>query len=149
MAELTSAIGYTRPDGTPVFRITIQGVLSARHDFEAVLDTGFTGFVSMPLMDAFPLGLVLSGTESVLFANGAEENRLTAYGTVTVGPKSHKGAILLEPDSGEVLIGIQMLRNFNLSFLIDPVSNVVKLFDETMTKRVLAILSIEAEDKPK
>lgn len=142
---MISKIGSTRPDGTPVFSISIEGVLSARRDFEAVLDTGFTGFLSMPLMEAFPLGLVLRGAEPVVFANGAEEMRLTAYGTVTVGTQSRKDVILLEPDSGEVLIGIQMLKSFHLSFLIDPVTNFVQLFEESATKRILEILRSEPQ----
>src|SRR6202044_2719967 len=123
MPQQTSMIGFTGPDGSPVIRVSIEGVRSVRHDFDAVLDTGFTGFVSMPIVDAFTIGLVLHNVERVVYADGSSQERLIALGTVRLGGASREGYIHLEPSSGEILLGMELLRTFRLFFLLDPFTN--------------------------
>ena len=137
-------IGYTDPDGSTIIRISIEGVRSARDGFEAMVDTGFTGFVSMPLMEAFPLGLILHNVEHVVFADGREQERLTALGTVRMGEASREGVIYLEPASGEILVGIEFLREFRFSLLLDPFTNFVQLLEEATTKRIIEIIRPES-----
>jgi predicted aspartyl protease len=140
MPQQTSMIGFTGPDGSPVIRVSIEGVRSVRHDFDAVLDTGFTGFVSMPIVDAFPLGLVLHNVERVVYADGSSQERLIALGTVRLGEKSQEGYIHLEPSSGEILLGMEFLRASHFSLLLDPFANFIQLFDEGSTKRIVEML---------
>ena len=62
--------GYFDKIGNPCLKFHLAGV---HHDipgleFEAVIDTGFTGFLVLPMVQAFPLGLPLHGTTSATLA---------------------------------------------------------------------------------
>jgi predicted aspartyl protease len=146
MLQQIGMIGSTGPDGSPVIRISIEGVRSVRHDFDAILDTGFTGFVSMSVQDAFPLGLVLHSIDRVVYADGRDQERFIAVGTVRLGKDSREGYIHLEPSSGEILLGMEFLRAFHFSLLLDPFTNFVQLFDEADTKRIIDLLAPNPEN---
>lgn len=105
--------GSFAKSGSPVLKITVSGPLTQGMEYEAILDTGFTGFLSMPLIEAIRNGLVLHGTTTVSFADGSSDNyRLTAQGQVKVDNESKIGVVVLEPSSRELLLGMAFLRQF-------------------------------------
>lgn len=111
--------GYLSKSGSPALKISIWGVdRQFAKEFEAIIDTGFTGFLSMPLMQAFPLGLILFGTTKVVLADGSTDTKLTALGTVGLGAASKMGVIILEPGSSEILIGMEFLNQFERTLLV-------------------------------
>lgn len=80
-----------------LLKIGIFGVWpQAKKGFEALIDTGFSGFLSMPIIEAFPLGLVLVGTTNVTLADGSVVVRYVALGSVEVTGEIQSGAILLD-----------------------------------------------------
>jgi predicted aspartyl protease len=83
-----------------------------------VIDTGFTGFISLPLRQAFPLKLVLAGESFMRLADGRSADRLTCTGYARIGHRSEEIAVILEPDSQEVLIGVALLRALGLALLL-------------------------------
>src|SRR5437016_2255370 len=87
----------------PVFNIQISG-LGAPKPFEAIMDTCFSGFRSMPLVKAFPLGLVLQGITSIVLADGSKISRLTALGVVEIGGEQRHDIIVLEDHGDELLL---------------------------------------------
>jgi len=113
--------------GSPELKIRISGVVGEGAEFAAIIDTGFTGFLSMPLVEAFPLGLLLFGTMNLVLADGSTSFRLTGYGTITVEGEKQNGVIVLEPASGEVLIGMEFLKRFNKTLVVVPGTSVVLL----------------------
>jgi predicted aspartyl protease len=85
---------------------------------EGVIDTGFVGFVSMPLPRAFPLKLALAGRSVIRLADGSSGDRFTCTGHARIGERSEEIAVILEPASQEVLIGVALLRALGLALLV-------------------------------
>lgn len=105
--------GFLDKSGSPALKISISGPLpNSEQEFDAVIDTGFTGFVSMPLLKAFPLGLLLYGTTEVTLADGSNAVKLTAKGAVKIGGRMEIGVIILEPSSVDVLLGMDFPTKF-------------------------------------
>src|SRR3989454_11082803 len=110
---MSTWIGTFNQSDYPVVKINIYGIFQGlQQEFDARIDTGFTGFLSMPLTLAFPLGLMLSGTTTLVFADGSSQATFTAWGHVSRDNEDHTGVIVLQESAGEVLIGMEFLRRF-------------------------------------
>jgi predicted aspartyl protease len=115
--------GFYDDSGNPSLTIQLSGV--ADHaampdglEFDGLLDTGFMGFLSVPVTRALPLGLPLSGTTPMILADGSLHQRLTAWGCVTVGGRALWGGVVLDPTSEELLLGLEFLQIFNFALLL-------------------------------
>lgn len=123
--------GFFNNSGSPALKIRISGPFGKGVEFDATLDTGFTGFISMPLIRALPLGLVLYGTTSVELADGSKSTKLTAKGMATIEGEKKVGVVILEPSSNELLLGMAFLRLFQRAVFVTQ--NTVLLVDESRT----------------
>jgi predicted aspartyl protease len=139
---MKSATGSFDKNGNPILKIKIGGVFSSTPtEFTALIDTGFTGFLSMPLIAAFPLGLPLCGTTSVVLADGQNQSKLMASARVMVDDESDAklGLVILEPSSTDVLVGMEFLRQFKFGLFISTLG--ITLFDDAeFTKAVQGVL---------
>ena len=114
-------IGFLDNTGSPSLKLTIGGVFnSTPQEFDVIIDTGFSGFISMPLVRAFPLGLPLFGTTGVVLADGSQAFKLTALGKVSNGNESNVGVVILEPNSNDILLGMDFLRIFAKALILHP-----------------------------
>lgn len=120
--------GLFAKNGSPAIKIRIAGPVGDGLEFEAVIDTGFTGFLSIPIVKAFPLGLSLFGTTAITFADGSSQTRLTGAARITVGSDSNIGTAILEWSSNDVLIGMAFLRLFKKALFVSK--DFVVLVDE-------------------
>ena len=84
------------------------------------MDTGFTGFLSIPMLQAFPIGLILTGTIPVTLADGSTHHKLTCLGMVQLGEERQVGLEVIEPNSNLPLLGMDFLRKFKKKLLINP-----------------------------
>ncbi len=121
--------GFLSKSG-PSLKVFLSGIINAETEFDALIDTGFTGFLSMPLVAAFPLGLTLFGTTNLILADGSTSSRLTAYGKVRVDKEEQYGVIVLETGSNEVLVGMEFLKVFKKRLIISQASGMITLEDD-------------------
>ncbi|MDE0077720.1 MAG: hypothetical protein OXO50_09385 [Caldilineaceae bacterium] len=56
----------------PVVVLAVQGPSGQASEIEAIIDTGFTGFLTVPPALATELGLPLEGTSRATLADGSE-----------------------------------------------------------------------------
>ena len=105
-----------------------------RHDppgvqYTGIIDTGFTGFIHLPIQYAFSLALPLQGTISVTLANDSQQACLTALAKATLLEKTEVGPVILSVTSNEILIGMDFLRRFKRALVVSQKIGVV-LMDE-------------------
>jgi predicted aspartyl protease len=129
--------GYFDPEGNPHLKVKLCGMFNpAGIELEAVIDTGFSGFLSLPLIQAFPVGLALAGTTSVQFADGTTSNKLFAVGTVLVGSVSKSGVVLLHESAAKPLLGMDFIRRFNIALVMTK--TYILLFDHDWLDQAIA-----------
>jgi predicted aspartyl protease len=128
--------GYFANSGSPSLKVTISGPFTDGLEYEGIIDTGFTGFLSIPIIEGIRLGLVLHGTTKVSFADGSDNYRLTAKAMVKVHDKSNVGVAILEPSSTEVLIGMDFLRLFKRALFVSH--DLVTLVDEDELEKAVS-----------
>jgi len=117
---MTSGVGHFDSLGNPCLKFHLCGVA---HDppgleFEAIIDTGFSGFIQLPMQHAFSLKLPLEGTSSYVLADGSRGTSLTALAHTTFGGTTVLGVISLTPGSLDVLVGMDFLRRFKLGLIM-------------------------------
>ena len=142
---------YFDSGGNPTIKISVYGIANEfAQEFEAIIDTGYTGFLSLPLVSAFPLGLTLCGTTSITFGDGSSQVRLTTVGRIKIEDEEHGGVIVLEPNGNQPLVGMDFLRRFKKALFISK--DVINLVDEdalaALTKAREESTSIEKQEKP-
>ena len=119
--------GYFHKSGSPTITVALSGMMSMTpFPVEAVIDTGFTGFVSLPMMKAFPLGLVLMGSADYTMADGSIEPTLLALGWVKLGDEKYKGVFSLSKGN-EVLLGMEFLKITQRQLIISAHHGIVRL----------------------
>ena len=120
MSLADSTIGKFDEGGSPCVEFNIHGV---KHDhpgpkYTGIIDTGFTGFLQIPLSEAFSLGLPMEGTMRVSLADSTDRVLLTALAQVTFLDETKVGIVTLAPSTNEVLIGMDFLRQFRQTLMI-------------------------------
>lgn len=91
-----------------------------------MIDTGFNGYLSLPFVTAFPIGLILKGQQTYTMADGSLSNYLVCLGTVTFQGRSVVVPIDVQP-SGPVLIGMQLLKKLDLEMKVQFSKNTFEL----------------------
>jgi clan AA aspartic protease len=98
---------------TPTTEIDVGGFRKSIR-VVALVDTGFDGFVSLPVQLGVTLGLELKGAVTVELADGAQHDELVFAGTAKLLGHSRNVDLLLTRGE-ETLIGTQMLDDFRLT----------------------------------
>lgn len=102
----------------PVISLLVAGTQGHPEQFDAVVDTGFSGFLMMSAEAAshhgFPSGPSTMGT----MADGSRVAMPTALATVGFAKRTHRGVVTLAPTSIVSLVGIDFLRAFKLALVM-------------------------------
>jgi predicted aspartyl protease len=112
--------GYLDNAGHPHIKIRVWGLSNQfGQEFEAMIDTGFSGFLSLPLVRAFPLALTLFGTTQYELADGSMSPKLLAHGSIDHEGEITSGLIALESNANcGPLVGMEFLRQSKKMLLL-------------------------------
>ena len=101
--------GYVDEYGRCWIDVTVIG---ARQEItvRANLDTGFDGWVCLPIRLAIQLGLELCGFQTVELADGTEKEELVFAGEVTFGDRREEVDVTLT-SAQDALVGIGLLAD--------------------------------------
>jgi predicted aspartyl protease len=121
--------------GSPIVEITVAGASTSK-TYQAVIDTGFTGFVELPLFEMVELGLTTQGAANVMLGDGSIVTNLLSTADVHLGDQAQSGTILLADNSSGVLIGMAFLREFKKALILT--NDVVLLHEEHETLELIA-----------
>lgn len=130
--EAATITGLFDENGSPTVEIEVSGPVHAPRKLTAIVDTGFSGFLLIPLLEAFPIGLILSGTTSIELADGSKQNKLTCLGQVHFGGVEKVGLIIIEWENTDILVGMDFLRKFEKTLVVDPLNNNVLFFPSSI-----------------
>ena len=121
-------VGHFDEQGNACLKFHIRGVAPDGLELSGIIDTGFTGFIQLPIEHAFRLRLPLEGSVESTLADDSNTSSYTALGTVVYDGVEQEGVVILETVATSVLIGMAFLRQFKLSLNIN--SKQVMLLNE-------------------
>lgn len=104
----------------PLIEIHLTG--STKHPatpLTCLVDTGFTGFLSVPEVSADELGLMPQDTLEMEYLDGSTVKRPACLGIATIDGIAGTGIVALEPALKYPLLGIRFLQILGLKLLID------------------------------
>lgn len=126
--------GHFDKKHNPCIRIQVAGDTGRSIEIEAVIDTGFSGFLLVPVYLALPLGLAYVATSKVNLADGSDRPMLLGMAEVTFQETKKMGLVHLPGPSTDALVGLDFLRQFGLALYVS--SSLVGLVDEQDLIRV-------------
>lgn len=107
-----------------------------------IVDTGFNGFLKLPYVSAFPVGLILYGTETSTIANGDQTTDLGCIGTVKMFDKQVTTLISVAPNC-PILIGTQLIKALGLDVHFDFHNSTLKFTPTVITPVITPSPAVE------
>lgn len=107
----------------PVVTLAVQGPSGQTTETEAVIDTGFTGFLTVTTALVTELGLVLEGTSRATLADGSEIT-FDVY-DVAVLWDGQPRYVLADAADTTPLVGMRLLDRHNLNIEVENGGRVV------------------------
>lgn len=104
--------GAVNADREATVRLTIRGSEEREQGIEAVVDTGFNGFITLPPAVIALLGLSYIGRRRAILANGSEDLFDLHEATVVWGDQAR--AVEAEAADTDALVGTALLYGHDL-----------------------------------
>jgi clan AA aspartic protease len=114
---------------SPLVTIAVSAPSGPSHFVDALIDTGFTGFVQLPEQRARELGLTLRAVSEAQYADGRTGTIPLAWAKVTLGLDIQEGFVHIQSGSDEVIVGVELLRIFRKVFVLSIADSLVLLAD--------------------
>lgn len=140
LATMDIINGFLDKNGHPFFTIEVYGYNSqVAVKVDVMMDTGFTGFLSLPLTYCFQSGLILLSTATYTLADGSSSNTLLCMGTIRVNNISNfTGAISVSFNNPMALIGMDFLNKINGKLMVDTRAKIANIeFPKTIPRPVI------------
>ena len=106
-----------------VLTLPLQGQAGHTLEIDAVVDTGFSRFVTLPPATVTELGLAFTGINRVVLADGSEVN-FDVYGVTVLWDGQTRDIVAYAADTTP-LIGMAMLDCHNLNIDVEDGGRVV------------------------
>ena len=100
-----------------VMPLFLQGSVGEAREVEAVIDTGFTGFLTLPPSLVADLGLVFQGTSEATLADGSWVS-FDAYDATVLWDGEPRVVLIDEADTTP-LVGMLLLNGHNLNIDVE------------------------------
>ena len=115
--------GTVTADYEAVIRLFVQGPAGSAHEVNAIIDTGFNGFLTLPPALVTALGLMRRSRGRVLLANGSEE-LFDIYGVTVLWDGQQR---YVEADAVDTtpLVGMSLLDGYDLHIQVADGGQVV------------------------
>ncbi len=107
----------------PVVTLVVQGPSGQSIEIEAVVDTGFTGFLTVTSVLATELGLTLEGTSRATLADGSEVT-FDVYDIAVLWDDQPR-YVLADTADTTPLVGMRLLDRHNLNIDIEEGGHVI------------------------
>lgn len=109
--------GTVNADYEAVIRLRVQGSTGHAHEVDAIVDTGFNGFLTLPPVLVTALGLTRLSRGRALLANGSEE-LFDIYGVTVLWDGQLR---YVEADAVDTtpLVGMSLLEGYNLHIQVE------------------------------
>ena len=102
----------------PLIEVEVRGVTGISKKIQALVDSGFNGYIQIPYVEAFPLGLVLAGVQANTLADGSTSSHLVCRGQVCIDGKCIDTTVDIHP-ANIVLLGTKLLKELGKTFILD------------------------------
>ena len=106
-----------------VVSLPLRGSAGKARDVDAVVDTGFTRFLTLPSAMVAELGLGFRGVNRVVLADGSETT-LEVYGVTVLWDGQPKEVVAYVSDTTP-LVGMSLLHKHNLNIDVEDGGRVV------------------------
>ena len=126
---MASIRGVFDNDHTPLVPIAVASTSGPSLFVDAVIDTGFSGFVQIPAAVAHELGLSPRITTETQYPDGRVATVPLAWGRITLGSETSEGFIHIQRGSDETIVGIEFLTVFRKILVLSVVDAIVLLID--------------------
>ena len=134
-----TVIGFFDAAGNPCIDLQLRGVRQNRSglEYQGIIDTGFSGFIQLPLSVAIALSLPIAGTTTVTLADESALTLLTCFVKTRLSQSYEvDGMAIVSTTSNEILIGMEFLTQFNQAIVVSR-SKGVFLFGEDTISNIL------------
>ena len=104
--------GTVNADYEAIIRLLVHGPAGPAHEVDAMIDTGFNGFLTLPSALVTTLGLIRRSRGRALLANGSEE-LFDIYGVTVLWDGQQR---YIEADAVDTtpLVGMSLLDGYDL-----------------------------------
>ena len=97
----------------PMIEISLWGSDGRLYSYEATVDTGFTGALTLPLRFINRIGLASGGTRNAFLADGRSEELDCYYANVLWHSRAER--VVLYQSEAAPLVGMDLLRDSRLT----------------------------------
>jgi len=104
--------GVVNANREAIIRLIVHGTTGQTSEIEAVIDTGFTGFLTLPTPFILSLGLIWRGQAQAMLGDG-NLHQFDVYGTTVIWDGQVR---IVETDAADTtpLIGMGLLYGYDL-----------------------------------